>query len=136
MDFMTSPGVTSEHTDDVHGVGAFMDLVWDSDVKPAASGLQPHALHNLGVDAPPGTDVGGTTIPPSNERTRWYLFSGEVRVPDDPGTYTVWLEVNALNLIRPNVTLTDDVSDGFVIGYAANGDNLVGGSFTFDVEGE
>lgn len=131
----TSQGNNTAKIGSVIGAGVHMKIDWDADVAPGASGLQPRALHNVGFTAPPGTDVGGNSVPSSQERSRWYVLKGEIKVPDAPGSYTVEVKLQSLSLIRSGIDLTEDQTQGYLIGIEENGDGFVEGSFSFIVTG-
>ena len=117
----------------VKGPGAGMTPNWVPDVDTYYTpGLQPAALHNIGFGSPPGVDVGGNTTPAAQARDSWYLMSGEINVPDEPGTYSVEIIPLSINVIQPDADLNSELSS-YLIGWSDNGDIVVGSSFTFTV---
>lgn len=136
FDFLTDTGNNVTQPGNVLGAGASMPLEWTADVGTFDQpGLQPHALHNVGYGTPPGTDVGGNPTPPADARDKWYLMSGTISVPHDPGDYTVQIVPTATTVIRIVVDLNLDQT-AYQITAANNGDALTGSSFTFQVKPE
>jgi hypothetical protein len=129
LGFVTSLGTPIG--DDRIGIGAF------GGVTPPI-GSFPELLTNIGFGAPndPGrTDSGGNPFPYyGTARDKWYLMRGQVSVPDMPGTYTVEYvpPPNITNMIRLNIDLNDDLTEGWIESATLTG-TVVGDSFSFTV---
>lgn len=131
MGFITDTGNNATAIGNVLGAGAAMGFAWDADVdNNAGNGLQPPALHGIGIGAPPGTDIGGNTVPPAGARDAWYLMQGEINVPFTPGVYNVSVDPQAVSLISASANLSVDIPSGWL---APGSPVLHGDAFQFTV---
>jgi hypothetical protein len=130
-------GNATSNVGSILGPGAAMNPgAWVSDVDTFyTAGLQPKQLHNVGYGAPPGLDVGGSaTPPPAKARDKWYLLEGSINIAGlGLGSYYVDLQPGIINVIRPDVDLNFDITDGYQIGASTIGDTILGHMWWFNI---